>query len=194
MFFVFFFFFSVVLRFSVSSPSFPEPPLPPGPQKKIAAGISHDSPKAQTCTLHVPGVSSITKIPREDPQREREREKERKKENNNGSGRGKKKREILCPLPFGAPRFGAHMSHTRMAKNGLAKIGQIRMAKKGLAKVGLFPLTSVLGLFVHRFRWLANWPQETTWSSCAGAPDFFFSPHNLACSGSVWETLSHTHI
>ena len=53
----------------------------------LAAGVSHDSPRAQTCTFEGPGASNTTKIPREDPQRERKSE--------NGGGRGNKKRESL---------------------------------------------------------------------------------------------------
>ena len=102
------------------------------------------------------GASNTTKIPREDTQRETKRMKM-------GAGEGKKKREILGSPPFGAPPwhhppflgpilfgpfffwvwappFGDHHdTKLDLAKNGLAKIGQIRMAKTGLAKVGPFP-------------------------------------------------------
>ena len=50
-----------------------------------AAGVSHDSPRAQTCTFEGPGLSNTTKSQREDTQKERE------KKNENGAGEGKKK-------------------------------------------------------------------------------------------------------
>ena len=34
-----------------------------------AAGVSHDNPKAQTCTFEGPGASNTTKIPRKDQKR-----------------------------------------------------------------------------------------------------------------------------
>ena len=49
-----------------------------------AAGVSHDSPRAQTCTFELPGLQKTTKIPREDPQREEKR-------TNFAAGEGKKK-------------------------------------------------------------------------------------------------------
>ena len=58
-----------------------------------AAGVPHDSPRAQTCTFERPGLQITTKIQREDlPERE-EREKfpagERKKKRNFGAVQGK---------------------------------------------------------------------------------------------------------
>ena len=63
-----------------------------------AAGVSHDSPRAQTCTFEGPGASNTTKIPR-DPQRKTkraimEREREKKKTQNFG------------PPPFWATNLG----------------------------------------------------------------------------------------
>ena len=70
-----------------------------------ATGVSHDSPRAQTCTLEypdgvfedrdpkmctfdvAPALQNTTKIPREDPQREKKKER-------SGGGRGKNS-EIL---------------------------------------------------------------------------------------------------
>ena len=70
-------------------------------------GVSHDSPRAQTCTFEGPGASNTTKIPREDPQRE--------KKNENGGGRGKKARNFgpppfgpLGPHPLGPHPLGPH--------------------------------------------------------------------------------------
>ena len=37
----------------------------------------------------------------------------------------------------------------------------------------------------HRRRWVATWPKETTWSSCAGAPRLSL-PLHLACRCPVW--------
>ena len=62
-----------------------------------AARVSHDSPRAQTCTFEGPGASNTTKIPREDPQRG-------KKRMNFAAGEGKKARNF-GPPPFGPPLF-----------------------------------------------------------------------------------------
>ena len=63
----------------------------------FSARVSHDSPRAQTCTFQGPGASNTTKIPR-DPQRERKRAKL-------GREREKKKRNV-GPAAFGPPPFG----------------------------------------------------------------------------------------
>ena len=66
-----------------------------------AAGVSHDNPRAQTCTFEgVPAFKNTTKIQREDPQEREERM------NENGSGRGKKKREIFGGLAEEGPAEG----------------------------------------------------------------------------------------
>ena len=60
-----------------------------------AAGVSHDSPRAQTCTFDSPGLQKITKIPREDLQREKKRQektsRERKKDKRRPPEREKKR-------------------------------------------------------------------------------------------------------
>ena len=57
-----------------------------------AAGVSHDSPRAQTCTFEGPGLHNTTKIQREDPQRGKKQMKivegEGKKERNFGRSSG----------------------------------------------------------------------------------------------------------
>ena len=79
---------------------------PGGPK---AAGVSHDSARAHTCTFERPGASNTTKIPREDPREGRKSEI--------SDGRWKRKREISGPPtlqgphpsqppPFGAPTRG----------------------------------------------------------------------------------------
>ena len=72
-----------------------------------AAGASHDSPRALTCTFEGPDAVNTTKIPREDPQREkktREDPPERGKERKWERGRGKKSaKNIGPPPPFGPP-------------------------------------------------------------------------------------------
>ena len=62
---------------------------PGGPK---AAGVSHESLRAQTCTFEVPEFKKHHKIPREDSQRERERKKKNEK---NGRER-EKMREMLA--------------------------------------------------------------------------------------------------
>ena len=115
------------------------------------AGVSLDSPRAQTCTFEGPGLQKHH--PKFNEQDQQEREKRMK----NCGGRGKKKREILGPHRSGPPPFGAphpsgpHPSGSRWVKHLNTKIGQSRsgpswslqntvgkkMAKVGLAKVGL---------------------------------------------------------
>ena len=68
---------------------------PGGPE---AAGVSHDSPRAQTCTFEGPGLQSHHQNSTKRPPREEE-----KNENSSGRRRKKKKREILGPPPFGPP-------------------------------------------------------------------------------------------
>ena len=58
-----------------------------------AAGVSHDSPRAQTCTFQGSGLQNTTKIQREDTQRDTEtakrwREREEKERNFGRSGGG----------------------------------------------------------------------------------------------------------
>ena len=65
------------------------------------AGVSHDSPRAQTCTLEGPGLQ---KHHQNSTRRPPEREREKKSEN--GDGRGKKQREILGGLAEGGPAEG----------------------------------------------------------------------------------------
>ena len=89
---------------------------------------------------------NTTKKPREDP---RERQKKRE-----WSGRGIKKRKILAHPPFGAAQI---VKPSFLAKNGLAKSGQIKMAKNGLAKNGLSPWHNV------RLRFAAHWG---SWADC----------------------------
>ena len=74
---------------------------PGGPVWWGRPGVSHDNPRAQTCTFQGSGLQNTTKIqPRKRP---RETQKER-----NGGGKGKKKREILggpaegCPVEGGS--------------------------------------------------------------------------------------------
>ena len=68
-----------------------------------ATGVSHDSPKAQTCTFERPGASNTTKIPREDPQRG-------KKRTNFPAGEGKKSAKFWAPHPSGLHPSGLHPS------------------------------------------------------------------------------------
>ena len=89
------------------NPSPFNPSLPPSPTSTpnlLPAGVSHNSPRAQTWTIEGPGASNTTKIPRKDP-------KEREKRIKNCGGRVKNARNFGPPTlgapPFWAPPFFA---------------------------------------------------------------------------------------
>ena len=88
------------------------------------AGVSHDNPRAQTCTFQGPHLQKHH-------QNSNERSSERGRKNENCGGRGEKKSEILGGPAEG--RSGADPPNTnhntkQQTKNGLAQIG--------LAKIG----------------------------------------------------------
>ena len=64
----------------------------------FAAGVSHDSPRAQTCTFHGPGASKTPQFHERTP---RERRK-----NENCGGESEKKSEILGGPAEGCPAEG----------------------------------------------------------------------------------------
>ena len=71
----------------------------------LSAGVSHDSPRAQTCTVEGPGASKTpTKFHKKTP---------RERKSGNGGERGKKKRDFFAPAfgppPFEPPRCGARL-------------------------------------------------------------------------------------
>ena len=73
----------------------------PPPRCPKVAVVSHDSPRAQTCTIVFPEPSiAPSSFHETTPKRGR------KNENSDGAWE-KKKREILGPPPFGTPPFGA---------------------------------------------------------------------------------------
>ena len=91
-----------------------------------AAGVSHDSPRARTCTFEGPNASNTTKIQREDPPPLRAPTFQ-------GLGqKQKKKKGIEDPPPTTPPQRTPH----HPTKCGLAKFGQIRLAKCGQLWVG----------------------------------------------------------
>ena len=117
-----------------------------------AAGVSHDSPRAQTCTFEGPGLQKHH-------QNSTKRTKREGEKNENCGGRKGKKREILGGPAEGGPAEGGSgggvrrrglntpTTHTHTTKTnhnntkkGLAKNG---LAKIGLAKIGK-PLTTNL--------------------------------------------------
>ena len=75
-------------RFGLVMTALPRTALPRTilPRTALAAGVSHDSPRAQTCTFE--GFTKTTKIQREDPQRERQKGAKM------GAGAEKKKRNF----------------------------------------------------------------------------------------------------
>ena len=74
----------------------------------LSCGVSHDSPRAQTCAFQGPGASNTTKIPRKDPQEREERMK---------IVAGGKKSEILGGpaegRSGGAPKSWTNTQHCR---------------------------------------------------------------------------------
>ena len=85
-----------------------------------AAGVSHDIPRAQTCTFEGPGLQKHHQNSTKGPPREGEK--------NENCG-GKNWPKSVWPNSVNTP----------LVKTGLAKVGQLRLAKVGqifLAKVG----------------------------------------------------------
>ena len=113
----------------------------PGPSNVHvwSSWASHDSPRAQTCTLEGPGISNTTKIQREDTKRETKRAEmvageEKKKRNFGRSGGGGVPRRWGPEGPNQQPLQHHQQQHQQQShKNGLAKNG---LAQIGLTKVG----------------------------------------------------------
>ena len=113
-----------------------------------AAGVSHDSQRAQTCTFEPWRFKT--------PQNSTRRPPERDKKSENGSGEGKKSAKFWASHPSAPPPFnlppthpptrpsGPTMTHTKI-QNWIGQnwiwpildLAKTKMAKNGLAKTGL---------------------------------------------------------
>ena len=94
-----------------------------------AAGVSHDSPRAHTCTFEGLGASNTTKIPREDTQRDT-------KKSETGGGRRKKSRN------FGPSTLRGHDTHQIQKWIGQKWIGpnwSNQDGQNGIGQSGSFP-------------------------------------------------------
>ncbi len=108
-----------------------------------AAGVSHDSPRAQTCTFQGSGLQNTTKIQREDTQRETEtakrwREREEKERNfgrsggGGSSGGGVRRKGVQ-----GSPNQQQPQQPQPQQRQTQNKWGPARSPKQGLGSLGV---------------------------------------------------------
>ena len=96
-----------------------------------AAGVSHDSPRAQTCTFEGLGLQNTTKIPRENT-------REGRKERNFAAGEGKKRVKFWAVQAGGGPNQGVVRRRAVRTRSGANREeGSVGPNWPGPTKIGL---------------------------------------------------------
>ena len=138
-----------------------------------AAGVSHDSPRAQTCTFEGPGAS-------ETPPKFHEKTPRQRQKNRKWGREVEKKSEILGPPPFGETAFGApaflhptlrgptttHTTQKRIGQNGIGQSWSGRVDEIGDVTLP----RGTTGRPTKRPRWAGQAPYSQRNRQCCTAP------------------------